>query len=321
MFIDEVTMKVRAGRGGDGAVTFFPMRKGPSGGPGGNGGSVFVHGDRQLADLHLYAGGTTQRAKSGKVGQNFHKNGSAGDDLILRVPTGTVFTDIETHEEVEITDEETVHKLARGGKGGKGNMSFATPTHQVPYEAEEGKQGDLKTFRVILRLIADYGFIGLPNAGKSSLLNELTSAKVKTAMYAFTTLEPNLGVFRDKVIADIPGLIEGASTGKGLGVKFLKHVEKVPILLHCIAGDSKDMVKDYKTIANELTQYNPELMQKRQIIVITKTDLIESAMLKKMIRKMKKLQKEVWTVSIYDPELFEKFMQKLSVEALSESTE
>ncbi|MBP9691151.1 Obg family GTPase CgtA [Candidatus Woesebacteria bacterium] len=311
MFIDEAILTVKAGSGGKGAITFFPMRKGPSGGLGGNGGSIFVQGDRQMADLHNYKGLSVIRATNGASGQNFRKNGKHGDDIILKVPVGTLLTNDKTGATVDVTDDATVHLLARGGTGGKGNAAFATPTFQVPRISEPGTIGEKHVYRVVLRLIADFGLIGIPNAGKSSLLNELTAAKVRTAMYAFTTLEPNLGVFQDKVIADIPGLIEGASTGKGLGVKFLKHVEKVPILLHCIAADSTDIVKTYETVNHELGSYNPELLKKDHIILITKTDLVDSQKLKKIVQTMKKYQKEVWTVSIYNPQEFEDLQKKL----------
>ncbi len=305
MFIDEVIIKVKGGSGGNGAVAFFPMKKGPSGGPGGNGGSVLVKGDRQMADLHKYMGAKTYKAEDGQPGQSFRKNGRDGEDVILTVPVGTLLKDIETGFEIEINDDERIYLLARGGQGGRGNTSFATSTHQVPREFEQGEPGQSRSFRTVLRLIADFGLVGLPNAGKSSLLNELTSAKVKTAMYAFTTLEPNLGVFENKVIADIPGLIEGASKGKGLGFKFLKHVEKVPVILHCIAANSENIKRDYETVQYELASYNPGLAAKEQIILLTKTDLVDEKKQKELIHTLKSYQKEVIPVSIYNPEQFE----------------
>lgn len=305
MFIDEVVLKVKAGDGGDGAVAFFPMKKGPCGGPGGNGGSVLVQGNRQMADLHTYTGTAVWKAESGQKGLGFRKNGKHGEDLILRVPLGTKLTDTETGYEIEVNDDVTIHMLAQGGKGGKGNKSFATPTHQVPRISEPGTPGQKRKFSVVLRLIADVGLIGLPNAGKSSLLNELTAAKVKTAMYAFTTLEPNLGVFQNMVIADIPGLIEGASEGKGLGYKFLKHIEKVPILLHCISSDSENPLKDFETINTELGNFNPEILQKKQIVVLTKTDLSTAEKIQQVRKLFQKKGHEVWHVSIYNPEEFQ----------------
>jgi len=305
MFIDEVLIRAIGGKGGDGAVSFFPMRHGPNGGPGGNGGSVFVQGDKQMIDLHKHAGTKVYKGSRGEIGRSFRKNGSDGEDKVIKVPLSTLVRDTVTGYEFEVMDDETVHLLSRGGRGGRGNMSFATPTHQVPYENEPGEAGEEKTFRMILKLIADFGLIGLPNAGKSSLLNELTSAQVKTAMYAFTTLEPNLGVFEDKVIADIPGLIEGASQGKGLGFKFLKHVEKVPVIIHCIASDSLDIEKDYQTVHQELASYNAEIAKKEKIILLTKTDLIDRKTEKELITLLQKFQKIVLPVSIYNPEEYE----------------
>jgi len=311
MFIDEVTIKVKSGSGGRGAVTFFPMKHGPSGGPGGNGGSVFVEGDPQLADLHNYLGAKEHKAENGKPGQSFRKNGSDGEDLILRVPIGTLLTDLETGFEIEINEAGKQYLLARGGNGGRGNSAFSTSTHQVPREYESGTPGQRKVYKTVLRLIADFGLVGLPNAGKSSLLNELTAAKVRTAMYAFTTLEPNLGVFENSVIADIPGLIEGASQGKGLGFRFLKHVEKVPVILHCIAADSADIEKDYRTVMHELENYNPAVAEKDQTILLTKTDLVSEQQQKKLVKVLSKYQKEVLPVSIFNPEQFEKLQKYL----------
>ncbi|CAN5185467.1 GTPase ObgE [soil metagenome] len=302
MFIDEATISVKGGNGGNGTVAFFPgLKNGPSGGDGGNGGSVYVRGDKNLADLHRFTGATKYAAQNGSHGENFNRHGHRGEDLILRVPTGTLIKDIEQDFEIEVNDTETVQLLVRGGTGGRGNAHFATATEQSPRYAKPGREGQKRHLRLVQRLIADFGLIGLPNAGKSSLLNELTSAKVKTALYPFTTLEPNLGVFDEFVIADIPGLIEGAAHGKGLGIKFLKHVEKVPVLLHCIASDAENPVEIYNTIMNEMGKYNESLLKKPQVIILTKTDLIEEKDLKTKIRKMQKLQKTVIPVSIFNP--------------------
>ncbi|MDP4011088.1 MAG: GTPase ObgE [Candidatus Roizmanbacteria bacterium] len=301
MFIDEVKTFVQGGNGGAGSVSFFPMKKGPCGGEGGNGGNVFIKGDSQMADLHQYIGQTILKAEDGTPGETFNRQGRDGKDLIVRVPKGTHVTDLETGATVEVSDTETLHILAEGGKGGLGNASFKSPTNQVPRTAEPGEKTKKHRFFMVLKLIADFGLIGIPSAGKSTLLNELTNANVKTAMYAFTTLEPNLGTCGKKVIADIPGLIEGASEGKGLGYKFLKHIEKVPVLLHCIAADSPNIDKDYSTIMQELEAYNIEIVKKEQLILLTKTDLVDEKALEKLITKLKKYQKEILPISIYNP--------------------
>ncbi len=305
MFIDEVTISVKGGKGGSGAVTYYPgIKTGPSGGDGGNGGAVYVQGDRNLIDLHKFVTRTVFTAGDGKKGDNYNLHGHKGEDLILRVPVGTLITDTDSDFSVEVDDVETTHLLVKGGRGGRGNAHFVTATEQSTTRSLPARDGQKRHMRMVLRLIADFGLIGLPNAGKSSLLNELTAARVKTAMYPFTTLEPNLGVFENRVIADIPGLIEGAALGKGLGIRFLKHVEKVPILLHCIASDAEDVSTTYKTILKEIGQYKNELLSKPQIILLTKTDLIDEATCKQKMKELLVFQKKVIPVSIYHPEQF-----------------
>lgn len=305
MFVDEAFISVQGGKGGEGAVTYFPgIKTGPSGGDGGNGGNIYVQGDKNLADLYKYASTTRYIAPNGKAGGNYNLHGHKGDDIILKVPVGTLIRDSEVDFEVEVNDAETQHLLAKGGRGGRGNAHFVTATEQSTRRSLPARDGQKRHLRLVLRLIADFGFIGLPNAGKSSLLNELTSAKVKTAMYPFTTLEPNLGVFEDKVLADIPGLIEGAASGKGLGIKFLKHVEKVPVLLHCIAADNEDLIAIYNTIMKEMEQYNEKLLKKPQILLLTKTDLVSEAVAADKLAQLQKLQPTVLPVSIYNPHQF-----------------
>ena len=310
MFVDDIEIDIQAGDGGSGAVAFFPNKKGPCGGNGGDGGNVYIQGDHNMADLHIYAGAKVWKAESGGRGMSFNKFGKAGEDVTIRVPIGASITDTETQEAFEITSIEKI-LIARGGRAGRGNKAFATSTHQVPREFEKGTLGEVKKLHVIQRLIADVGLIGLPNAGKSSLLNELTAAQAKTAMYAFTTLEPNLGVINKKVIADIPGLIEGASQGKGLGIKFLKHIEKVGMIVHCISAASEDVLKVYKIVIKELEEYNPELLNKEQIILLTKTDLVDEKQTKKLIKKLSTTGKKVYPVSIYNPDQFMKVKQLL----------
>lgn len=311
MFVDEVTITVKGGNGGAGSVSFFPMKKGPCGGVGGDGGNVFIKGDDQLADLHRYMGKSVYKPKDGGRGENFNRQGKDSEDLILPVPIGTHVKNTQNGFFIEVKDTTTLHIMAVGGKGGRGNASFVSSTNQVPRQYESGEQTKKVSYHLVLKLIADFGLIGIPSAGKSTLLNELTNANVRTAMYAFTTLEPNLGVCGKKVIADIPGLIEGASKGKGLGFKFLKHIEKVPYLLHCISCDSQDVSKDYQTIMKELSAYNPELAEKDQVILLTKTDLVDEETVKALTQQLKKFGKDVLPLSIYNPDQMHKLIDLL----------
>jgi GTP-binding protein len=224
------------------------------------------------------------------MGARNNKTGKNGEDLEILLPIGTSLYDKHTNELIhEITKIDEQFLLCRGGKGGWAGK-IAGP----------GERGEEKKLVLSLRLIADFGLIGLPNAGKSSLLNELTSAQAKVANYAFTTLEPNLGVFEGKCIADIPGLIEGASSGRGLGVAFLKHIEKVGVLLHCISCETKDAVHDYETVRKELLDFKPELADKSEIIILTKTDMADLKQVKELIRMLKKKNKKVVATSIND---------------------
>lgn len=313
MFIDEVDITVKGGRGGSGKVSFYPRKKGPDGGDGGNGGSVYAVIDQNLSNLNKYWEKREYEAENGEPGGGFRRKGADGDDITLFFPQGTSLINKETREERELTQDATL-LLAAGGKGGRGNNAFKSATHQVPHEFEPGEEGQEAIYTIILRLIADYGLIGLPNAGKSSLLNELTSANVKTAAYPFTTLEPNLGVYNKRIIADIPGLIEGASKGKGLGIKFLKHIEKVKLLFHCIASDSDDVMHDYRIINDELKQFNPLLAEKKQIVLLTKHDLVDNKELEKKKKLLSEFSSHVFPVSIYDPESIDglkKYLRKV----------
>ncbi len=312
MFIDEIEITISGGDGGDGRVAFFAGKNGPSGGDGGNGGAVYASIDKNLFNLNKYARVRSYHAPKGEPGDRNRRHGIGGADLTLYFPPGTSFVDTVTNHEVELSSENIPLLLCQGGMGGRGNDSFKTATYQTPRDFEFGKPGEKKIYKVILRLIADYGFIGLPNAGKSSLLNELTAAGVKTASYPFTTLEPNLGAMDGHIIADIPGLIEGASGGKGLGIKFLKHIEKVKLLLHCVASDSADMVKDYETINRELEQYSAVLMKKKQIVLLTKHDLLNDTEREEKLKILRKLNNNVLSISIHDLDSIEKLKQSLS---------
>ncbi len=305
MFIDEVTLKIEGGTGGNGKVSFFPSRGGPSGGNGGDGGNVYLRSNPQMSSLNNYSKEFLLKAKDGKHGDRNRKAGANGEDLVLEVPVGSTIIDLETKEEYELIEKDEKILICRGGVGGLGNDDLKSETNNTPRKAEVGQMGQVRDVKIVMRLIADYGLIGIPNAGKSTLLNELTAANVKTADYPFTTLEPNLGVLDKKVFADIPGLIEGASAGKGLGIKFLKHIEKVSLLLHCISAQSTDVTRDYSTVMNELVEFNPVLAQKDSIVLLTKTDLIDEEEIEKKIKKLKKINPRVYPVSVLDDKSLE----------------
>ncbi len=293
MLVDETDLIIRAGHGGPGRVSFKGKKSGgPDGGDGGKGGRVYIRATSDIYALGQYVSRKLLKAADGQAGGQGLRSGANGKDLVLTMPAGTFLTD-DKGIEVELTKEGQEVLLAEGGLGGKGNEFFKSSANTTPRYAQPGLKGQEKRFKVELKLIADFGLIGLPNAGKSSLLNEITNANAKIGDYPFTTLEPNLGVLNGKVLADIPGLIEGASEGKGLGHKFLKHIEKVKLLLHCISSESDNPLKDYKIIREELKKYNPELLNKQEIILLTKSDLKQT--------KLKKIGKEkVIPVSIHN---------------------
>lgn len=311
MLIDEVYINAKAGRGGSGRVAFFPMKSGPCGGDGGDGGRVIVRGKREIKNLNAFATKKAFIAEDGKQGENFNKTGARGEDAILYVPLNTEVVNTMLKTSITITEPNKDYVICKNGKGGFGNEKFKSSTNQTPKHADPGTPGESYHFKLILKLIADAGFIGLPNAGKSSLLNEITNARVATAPYPFTTLEPNLGAFEDYVIADVPGLIEGASKGKGLGSRFLKHIEKVKVLYHCISCENEKPAEVYTMIRKELEQSNPLLVQKKEIILLTKLDLLEPKKRATLLRSLaKKLGLPVIGVSIHDLD---------SIEALKKS--
>jgi len=301
MLIDEVYINAKAGKGGAGRVAFFPMKSGPCGGDGGDGGCVIVRGKKEVKNLNSLAQKKSFTAENGAQGENFSKTGHRGADVILYVPLNTEVINTMLKTKLVITEPDRDYFICKGGKGGRGNEQFKSATNQVPKYADPGLPGESFHFKIILKMIADAGFIGLPNAGKSSLLNEITNANVATAPYPFTTLEPNLGAFEDYVIADVPGLIEGASKGKGLGSRFLKHIEKVKVLYHCISCENECPEKEYATIRAELSNSNPLLVEKKEIILLTKIDLLEPKKRKLFVKALeKKLALPVIGVSIHD---------------------
>ena len=300
MFIDEAEIMVKGGHGGAGKVAFFRNRKGASGGGGGSGGDVWAIATSNLTHLKPFTEVIKYIGENGGLGGPNKRTGLNGKDLYLKMPIGTTIIDVVTNQEITINEKNPKYLLCQGGLGGLGNIAFKTSTNRTPKNALPGKEGQERNFKLILRLIANFGLIGLPNAGKSSLLNKLTAANVRTANYPFTTLEPNLGVYNGKIIADVPGLIEGASTGKGLGIKFLKHIEKVDMIFHCISVETQNITSQYKTVINELKTYNPKLLDKKSVILLTKIDLIDKKEIERKVKELSKLNKNILAVSIYD---------------------
>ena len=302
MIIDDVKITVIAGHGGKGLVAFSgtKMSQGPTGGNGGKGGSVFIEGVSDLGALRQFRFKKENKAKDGQNGKSQLNDGYDGEDLILFVPVGTVAHILHTRKNIEINKIGQRELVVRGGQGGKGNFLFRSAINTSPMQFEEGKPGQSFEIRLELKMIADIGFIGLPNVGKSSLLNELTNAKSKVANYPFTTLEPNLGVYYNLILADIPGLIEGASEGKGLGAKFLRHIERTKILFHFVSADSANPMSDYKTVRAELETYNKALLNKPEYIFISKSDTVSKNIIEKIKGDFKKISKEAMAISIVD---------------------
>src|SRR3989441_5827433 len=284
MFIDRAVVQVTAGTGGSGASSFrrekFVPKGGPDGGDGGVGGSVYVKVDPNLSTLLDYRYHTHWRAERGQHGKGKNMSGRSADDVSLPVPPGTEVRDADTGEVLgEMINPDQVLLVAKGGRGGRGNQHFATPTHQSPREWEPGEQGEERRLELVLKLIADVGLLGEPNAGKSTLLSVISAARPKIADYPFTTLEPNLGVVglsdhRSFVVADIPGIIEGAHAGKGLGLRFLQHVERTRLIAVLVPADSPDPQATYELLRREAAAYSPELAAKPHIVVVTKADLL-----------------------------------------------
>lgn len=323
MFVDEAVIVVKAGNGGPGRVAFnkIPKMLGPTGGNGGHGGNVFVVGVSDLSALKRYRFEKRFAAEDGVPGGINNREGAQGASVTLEVPVGTTIRVLRNLTQdgtgsLEFLEVLTVGEpilLAKGGQGGKGNFMFRSSTNTSPQESQPGLCGQEYEIQLELSLIADIGLIGLPNAGKSSLLNALTRASAKVASYPFTTLEPNLGALfpeavlhasdeeqakaKPIILADIPGLIEGASAGKGLGFKFLRHVSRTAYLFHCISSESPDMKKDYEVIRAELSAHSAALADKPECILLTKIDLISEEEVKERLKELRKLNKSVLAVS------------------------
>ena len=328
MFIDEVQIVVIAGKGGDGAVSFRrtgqTAKGGPDGGNGGKGGDLYVQGTSDLTALRQFQFKKKHTAENGVNGGKNNLYGRKGEDLTLKLPIGTSVIDSRTGEEFEIINDKDVLLIAKGGEGGRGNNEFKTSINQAPRYAELGAKGEEKVLDLKLRLIADIGLIGLPNAGKSSLLEALTDAHPKIGNYSFTTLEPNLGVMQvgktsqRVILADIPGLIEGASTGKGLGIKFLKHIEKTHIICHCIDSGEEDPEKIYKIVRREFSTFNKLLLDKKEIILLTKSDTVDEKVIKSRKKTLSKINNDIIVVSVYNDIQLENLKNKI-IELLEDS--
>jgi GTP-binding protein len=295
IFIDEARIHVKAGDGGNGCISFrrekYVPKGGPDGGDGGDGGNVIIVASKQMKTLLDFQYRKHYKADNGSHGKGANKHGKRGKDVVLHVPCGTTVRDSSAGEvlrDLTRVDEQIV--VAKGGKGGKGNAAFATSTNQAPRIAQHGNPGEERDLELELKLIADVGLVGLPNAGKSTLISKISAARPKIADYPFTTLSPVLGIVRPHdgefgesfVVADIPGLIEGAHTGKGLGIQFLRHIERTKVLAFLIECTSDDLRQVYTVLANELRMYNPTLLKKPRLIAITKLDLADTRLRRKL---------------------------------------
>ncbi len=314
-FLDEIIITAKAGKGGDGVVRWrrekFIPKGGPSGGDGGRGGDVYIRAVRSLRVLDQYRAKKEYTAENGEAGASSSLTGAGGKDLTIDFPIGSKVTNRTTGEAWELTKEGQTIKILKGGQGGFGNEHFKSSTNQTPQEATKGKEGEEAELHIEVSLISDVGLIGFPNAGKSSLLNALTNATAKVGDYPFTTIDPNLGDLHGYIIADIPGLIEGASEGKGLGHAFLRHIAKTRVLVHLISFEQANMTKAYETIREELQQYGHGLEEKEEIILLTKTDVAASEAVAQTVKKFEKLGKPVYAVTLFDDASVKAFQDEL----------
>lgn len=314
MLIDDVTITVSAGAGGKGAVAFQKnmMSLGPTGGSGGNGGNVIFEGISDLSMLKQFRFKKRLDAENGKDGRGQFVDGKTGKDLVLKIPVGTVIHNLTTGTDTELIKIGERILAAKGGHGGKGNFLFRSPHDTSPKRFQFGLAGESFHLNLELKLIADVGFIGLPNVGKSSLLNELTRAQAKVANYPFTTLEPNLGVYYDLILADIPGLIEGASTGKGLGHQFLRHIERTRILFHLVSSESEDPAHDYEIVRKELGAHHASLLKKPEYLFLSKSDAVDNTAAAEKLSTLKKLNPNARVFSIHDEDSLNEIKKILS---------
>lgn len=314
-FTDELKVHIRAGTGGNGVVRWRHLKgkeySGASGGDGGRGSNVYAKAVRDVSILARYKNTKNFEGEKGEDGMKDSKRGKSGKDLVIDLPVGSVVTNLSTGKTIHLLKDRETALLLKGGNGGYGNEHFKASTNVTPKQSTKSKHGEEADFLIELELIADAGLVGLPNAGKSSLLNELTKAKSKIGSYAFTTLEPYLGDMEGFIVADIPGLIEGASEGRGLGHKFLRHIKRTKIILHCISMESENIENDYHTIRKELENYDAELVKKKEIVILTKTDLTDLESVKKTIKKISKENPDILSVTVYDNESIKKLKDDL----------
>lgn len=315
MFVDEIEISAKAGDGGNGVVRWrqekYKPKGGPAGGDGGNGGDVYVRGVKDLNRLAKYTGSKAFKAERGTNGTNQSQFGKNGDDVFIDIPVGSRVTDLERGRTFEVLEVGEEVKILKGGKGGLGNEHFKSSTNTTPLESTEGTTGETGSFLIEVALVVDVGLVGFPNAGKSTLLNNLTNAKSRIGDYPFTTLEPHLGDLYGYVLADIPGLISGASKGKGLGHKFLRHVSRTKMLLHLVSLDESSAENSYYAIREELSKFDSNLTDKEEWIILTKKDLVNKEEIEAALKTLEKIRNRVFVISADDPSSIKNLSDKL----------
>lgn len=316
MFVDEITLHLKAGKGGDGVVRWRhewgKEFSGASGGNAGRGGDVYALAVRDIGLLAQYRHDKEFFAGNGGDGERDSKHGPDGTDIVVRLPVGSRITNRETGFVYELLQEGEKLKLLSGGKGGRGNESFKSSTNTSPKEWTPGEAGEEADFDIELLLVVDLGLIGLPNAGKSSLLNALTRAKSKVGNFPFTTIEPALGDLYGLILGDIPGLIEGASEGRGLGHKFLRHVERTKALVHCVSAENEDVLEAYQVVRKELELYNKDILKKPEVVVLTKVDACLEGDIEKKLDALRTVSNDVHAASVIDDRLLKELSDYLT---------